>query len=71
MNVVRAWKDPEYRDGLAAAPEHPSGNAGMTRLAISELSAAGAAPASWLACATKTLTLTNLIYCTVTLNVCN
>ncbi|MBR8741840.1 mersacidin/lichenicidin family type 2 lantibiotic [Nocardiopsis sp. MG754419] len=25
IDIIRAWKDPEYRDGLTSAPAHPAG----------------------------------------------
>lgn len=70
MNLVRAWKDPEYRAGLANVPAHPAGPAEMTRLEISELSAAGAVLPTFPACAIRTFTLTIPIYCTISLNLC-
>ncbi|MBI0378998.1 MULTISPECIES: mersacidin/lichenicidin family type 2 lantibiotic [Streptomyces violaceusniger group] len=75
MDIVRAWKDPEYRDTLAAAPDHPSGSHGLARLEMSELaSAAGAGTESTLTvgcCASpKTFTLTSPIFCTITLSIC-
>ncbi|MER5318682.1 mersacidin/lichenicidin family type 2 lantibiotic [Streptosporangium roseum] len=70
MNAVRAWKDPEYRASLASPPAHPAGTPGLTRLEVSDLSAAGAAAGSWLQCAVKTLTLTVPAWCLVSLNVC-
>jgi mersacidin/lichenicidin family type 2 lantibiotic len=45
-NIIRAWKDPGYRNGLseserAALPAHP---AGLIELADADLDAAGGRP---------------------------
>jgi mersacidin/lichenicidin family type 2 lantibiotic len=45
-NIIRAWKDPSYRNGLsegerAALPAHP---AGLIELADADLDAAGGRP---------------------------
>ena len=38
--IIRAWKDPEYRGTLAVAPEHP---AGLIELEDQDLGASAAA----------------------------
>ncbi|MET8454232.1 mersacidin/lichenicidin family type 2 lantibiotic [Streptomyces sp. NPDC005209] len=75
MDVVRAWKDPEYRETLAVPPDHPSGGYGLAQLDMSELAiAAGAGSQSVLTigcCGTPaTFTLTIPVLCSITLSVC-
>jgi mersacidin/lichenicidin family type 2 lantibiotic len=53
MNIVRAWKDPEYRRELPTPPWNP---AGLVELSEDEMSGVGGGT-SW-ACATVTLTVT-------------
>jgi mersacidin/lichenicidin family type 2 lantibiotic len=55
-NIIRAWKDPSYRNGLsegerAALPAHP---AGLIELADADLDAAGGRPklTRWWECCT-------------------
>lgn len=46
VDVVRAWRDPQYRRGLstseiAALPSHPAGSVEVNELALNESSGAG------------------------------
>ncbi|GAB3878747.1 mersacidin/lichenicidin family type 2 lantibiotic [Kibdelosporangium lantanae] len=67
-DVVRAWKDPEYRAGLAAAPEHPAGDVDLRRIDFSDFDAVGAAAGTGFFC---TFTLTpNVAWCVISLSVC-
>jgi mersacidin/lichenicidin family type 2 lantibiotic len=67
-NVVRAWKDPEYRAGLAVVPEHPAGDADIRRIDLSDFDAmGGAAAGTGFLC---TFTLQPLAWCIISLSVC-
>ncbi|MCQ4208730.1 mersacidin/lichenicidin family type 2 lantibiotic [Streptomyces longispororuber] len=75
MDIVRAWKDPEYRSTLSASPEHPSGTPGLIHLEATELAgAAGGGTQTLLSigcCSSpKTFTMTNPALCSITLSVC-
>jgi mersacidin/lichenicidin family type 2 lantibiotic len=37
-DMIRAWKDPAYRAGLANAPEHPAGLAALSDAELKEAS---------------------------------
>jgi mersacidin/lichenicidin family type 2 lantibiotic len=46
VDVVRAWRDPQYRRGLSGAelamlPRHPAGSVEISERALSESSGAG------------------------------
>lgn len=57
MDIVRSWKDPEYRQALgAAAPDHPAGEAGLTPITDEQLYTVNGAShtqhlATWGCCA--------------------
>ncbi|MFC0600660.1 mersacidin/lichenicidin family type 2 lantibiotic [Streptomyces palmae] len=75
MDIVRAWKDPEYRSTLPASPQHPSGVPGLVRLEAPELAGvAGAGTQSLLSfgcCQSpRTFTLTSPIFCSISLAIC-
>ncbi|MBN6033676.1 mersacidin/lichenicidin family type 2 lantibiotic [Amycolatopsis sp. 195334CR] len=75
MNIVRAWKDPEYRAQLAEVPTHPAGLPEMVRVELTELdgiAGAGTETGLSLGCCNsfKTFTTTLPIICTFTLSVC-
>ncbi|MER5318684.1 mersacidin/lichenicidin family type 2 lantibiotic [Streptosporangium roseum] len=75
MDLVRAWKDPEYRSTLSHTPAHPSGGHELARLDTSDLVAAAGgktAPVGSLGCfcSPKTFTMTSPILCSITLSVC-
>lgn len=53
MNLIRSWKDPEYRGTLTEVPANP---AGLVELADDQLD--GVAGGTTWACATITLTIT-------------
>lgn len=75
MDIVRAWKDPEYREQFEQSPEHPAGN-GLSRIDESGLdNVAGGRTErlTTLGCCNALYTLTTAIpaYCVVTVNLCN
>lgn len=75
MDLVKAWKDPEYRDTLARTPEHPSGGHELARLDMSDLAAAAGGKTTAVLslgcyCSHKTFTMTAPIYCSATLSIC-
>jgi mersacidin/lichenicidin family type 2 lantibiotic len=52
MDVVRAWKDPEYRGSLTseelhAVPEHPCGPVRLTDEMLTEAGVGGATEGLW------------------------
>ncbi|MET8454230.1 mersacidin/lichenicidin family type 2 lantibiotic [Streptomyces sp. NPDC005209] len=69
MDVVRAWKDPEYRQSLSDPPEHPSGTPGLSLMSHADLEAA-AGGNSGPVCLLKTFTLTVPAWCFVSLALC-
>ncbi|MBN6033674.1 mersacidin/lichenicidin family type 2 lantibiotic [Amycolatopsis sp. 195334CR] len=68
--LVRAWKDPEYREGLPTAPAHPAGVADPQRLELHDLGFAGGAALSGVTCVTKTSTFTIPAWCVFSLAIC-
>ena len=54
MDIVRAWKEPQYRAGVLAAdptaelPAHPAGVPGLEQLDIAELDAVDGAKTEWI-----------------------
>ncbi|APU13955.1 MULTISPECIES: mersacidin/lichenicidin family type 2 lantibiotic [Actinoalloteichus] len=69
MDVVRSWKDPEYRASHGEFTAHPSGPARLSRLELGEIEAAGAGSAR-ICGPTATLTLTLPAWCIVSLSLC-
>ena len=70
-STVRAWKDPEYRAGMAVVPAHPAGEADLRQVELQGLDLVGGAPMSGAICAiTKTITLPNPAVCVITLSIC-
>lgn len=60
VNVVRAWKDPEYRksltpEQLASLPENPAGNSALTDQEAEQIAAGSGWP--------HTLTSTEAVSC--------
>ncbi len=59
VDVVRAWRDPQYRRGLsgaqlAALPSHPAGSVSVNERALSDASGAG-----------KSIIVTTAWFCTL------
>ena len=75
MDLVRAWKDPEYRAQLDTAPSHPSGD-GLHRIeesGLADVAGAGTERASTLGCCNVFYTFTTVVtaYCVVTVTICS
>ncbi|MBN6033673.1 mersacidin/lichenicidin family type 2 lantibiotic [Amycolatopsis sp. 195334CR] len=52
-DLVRTWKDPEYRNSLTAIPAHPAGQAELTKMELADATAAvGGTSTVGLLCAT-------------------
>ena len=54
INIIRAWKDPVYRNSLseaehAALPEHPSGTAGLSPLETASVMGGACVRIGWSA----------------------
>lgn len=76
MDVIRVWKDPEYRDGmsksvLAQAPANP---AGLSRLVASEpelmVAAGTGAPKFTYGCCQPYTFMGTTVYCAATVWLC-
>ncbi|MGL5860726.1 MAG: mersacidin/lichenicidin family type 2 lantibiotic [Phycicoccus sp.] len=52
IDIVKSWKDSEYRRGLAQAPDHPSGNglSSLTDAELTDISGAGTGVLGTLGC---------------------
>ncbi|GAB3878754.1 hypothetical protein GCM10029964_029880 [Kibdelosporangium lantanae] len=75
MNIVRAWKDPEYRDSLHSAPQHPAGPADPVSLQLADLhgvDGAGTERTLSFGCCNSfiSFTLTVPISCAISLSIC-
>ncbi|APU13953.1 MULTISPECIES: mersacidin/lichenicidin family type 2 lantibiotic [Actinoalloteichus] len=74
MDIVRSWKDPEFRASFPSAA-HPAGPAELTPLELGDASQAAGGRTENLATfgccfSPQTFTYTSPILCSVTLSVC-
>lgn len=80
MDIVRSWKDLDYREGLteeelAGAPAHPAGVAALSGTDLDRVVGAGTQPMLTFGCCgvgtpAATFTFTIPVWCIVSLNFC-
>ncbi|GAB3727281.1 hypothetical protein GCM10027598_46930 [Amycolatopsis oliviviridis] len=74
MDLVRAWKDPDYRSFVREFPENPAGQSALAQIDIAEAGVLGAGSETTLTagCCNPLKTVTTVVspWCSVSLAVC-